>query len=213
MTGPETTQHETTTQESSGYPSFGTVVSGLILLALGMLWLLDELEVLNVRLALVVPIALGVVGLSLMLGAFRGSHPGLVTLGVFLTIATLLISFFPVGFRGGIGERNVRVTEMSQLDDRYDMALGKIEIDMSDLDLTESAAVEMSVGAGEIQVRVPENVALKVEASVAAGEIIVRDRTSQGLTPSLDYESEGFATAPVTLTLRINVGAGKIEVR
>ncbi|HEX6947853.1 MAG TPA: LiaF domain-containing protein [Acidimicrobiia bacterium] len=213
MTDPETTRVEPTVAHDSRHPSYGTVVTGVILVLLGVLWALDAADVAEIRLSMVIPITLAVVGLALMIGSFRGEHPGLITLGVFLTVATLLVSFLPGSFRGGVGDREIRVTQMSELEDRYDLALGKIQLDLEDLDLTQSAEVELSVGAGEIQVRVPDDVEFRVEASVGAGEIQVVDESSEGITPRLDYTSPGFDSASTTLTLKINVGAGKIEVR
>lgn len=198
--------------ESSPIPSYGTIVTGIVLVALGLVWLLNATDLVTVRLSMVIPIALAVVGLALIAGSFRGQHPGLITLGVFLTVATLLVAFLPTGFRGGVGDRQVTVTQMSQLEERYDLFLGKIELDLSGLEMTESATVGISIGAGEAQVRVPD-VPFRVEASVGAGEIIVEGESSDGLLPNLNFSSPGFDTAPITLTLDINVGAGKIEVR
>src|SRR5690606_36081877 len=149
----------------------------------------------------VFPLALAVVGLALMVGSFRGHHPGLVTLGVFLTILTLMVSFLPGTFRGGIGDREVRVTEMSQLEDSYGMALGKITLDLTDLELTQSAEVPLPVGAGEVQVRVPDDIAYRVVGSVGAGEIIVSDATAQGITPLLESTGPSHDDATSTLTL------------
>jgi len=212
MTDPEIHVEPTTTPESH-LPSYGTVVTGIILVVLGVLWLLDAADVISISLGMVFPLALAVVGLALMVGSFRGHHPGLVTLGVFLTILTLMVSFLPGAFRGGIGDREVRVTEMSQLEDSYGMALGKITLDLTDLEMTESAEVQLSVGAGEVQVRVPDDVPFRVVGSVGAGEIIVADETAQGITPRLEYTGPGYEDASTTLTLNIDVGAGKIEVR
>lgn len=102
---------------------------------------------------------------------------------------------------------------MSQLEDSYGMALGKITLDLTDLEMTESAEVQLSVGAGEVQVRVPDDVPFRVVGSVGAGEIIVADETAQGITPRLEYTGPGYEDASTTLTLNIDVGAGKIEVR
>lgn len=198
---------------ASNFPTYGTIVTGIVLVILGTVWLLDAADLVSVRLTMVVPIALAVVGLALIVGSFRGQHPGLVTLGVFLTIATLLISFVPAGFRGGIGDREIIVTQESQLEERYDLALGKLTLDLAGLEMTESATIAMSVGAGEIQVRVPSGVPFRVEASVGAGEVLVRDEASGGIMPTHNYSSPGFDTAPITLTINLNVGAGKVEVR
>lgn len=200
-------------QPTSDFPTYGAIVTGIVLVILGTVWLLDAADVVSVRLTTLVPIALAVVGLALIIGSFRGQHPGLVTLGVFLTIATLFIAFVPAGFRGGVGDREITVTNMSQLEERYDIALGKMTLDLSALEMTESATVAISVGAGEAQVRVPDDTPFRVEANVGAGEIIILGEGAEGLMPNYSFTSPGFDTAPVTLTLNVNIGAGKVEVR
>jgi hypothetical protein len=205
----------TTTTETSPAPTrtYGTVVVGTLLVVLGVLWLLNATGVLELRLAVVLPAALAAVGLALAVGSFTGPHPGLISFGVFLTIATLVVALAPVGFRGGIGERNVRVTQQTELETRYEVALGKIDLDMGDLALTRSAEVRVAVGAGEILIILPDDVAVRVETSVGAGEIDLLGEHADGLSPSLTHTSPGFDSASVTLTIDVSVGAGKIEVR
>jgi hypothetical protein len=193
--------------------TFGSVVAGLILVAIGVVWMLGALDVIEVRLSMILPLALTIVGAALMAGAFRGSHPALVGMGVFLTVVTLLASFLPDSFRGGIGDRVERPAAVAELQERYDLAFGEITIDLSGLDLTESKQVEVSVFAGQINVVVPPGIPYRVEASAGAGEIHAGGEVSEGLTPRLQYTSPGFDTAAVTLTLDLQVGAGEIEVR
>lgn len=193
-------------------PRYGAVVAGATLVVLGVLWLLDATGVIDLRLALVLPSALAVIGVALIVGSFTGPHSGLVVAGVFLSIATLVVALAPAGFQGGVGERDIRVTQQSELEDRYDMALGKVILDLGDLSLTQSAEVDVSVGAGEIWVILPPGLPIKVNATVGAGEIDLLGENADGLSPRLTHTSEGFDSAPVTLTLDLNVGAGKIEV-
>lgn len=192
---------------------YGTVIAGAVLLVLGVLWLLDATGVLDVRLAVVLPAVLAAVGVALTIGSFTGPHPGLITFGVFLTIATLVVALAPAGFQGGIGERNIRVTQQTELEARYEVGLGKLDLDMGDLVMTQSAEVRVSVGAGEIRIILPDDVAVRVETSVGAGEIDLLGERADGLSPGLTHTSPGFDSASVTLTIDVNVGAGKIEVR
>ena len=68
MTGPETPTTILEPREPSHFPTYGTVVTGLVLVVLGLVWLLDAADIMSVKLSMVIPIALAVVGLALMVG-------------------------------------------------------------------------------------------------------------------------------------------------
>ncbi len=186
---------------------------GAILVVLGALWLLDAIGVADLRFAVVLPAALAVIGISLIVGSFSGPHSGLVVAGVFLTIATLVLALVPSGFSGGIGERNIRVTQQSELETGYGVALGKLTLDLGELDMTQSAELTVSVGAGELRINLPAGVPVTVDAAAGAGEVHLLDERADGLLPSLTHVTPGHDTAGVTLTIEVRVGAGKIEVR
>lgn len=192
---------------------YGSVVLGLVLLGAGVMWLLDALEVVDLRAAVVLPVLLGIVGLALVIGSFDGPHGGLMGLGVFLTVAVILAAVFPPNtFEGGIGERNYRVTSQEQLRSGYSVGMGTLSLDLSDLSLTESTAVDVSVGAGEIVIDLPADLPVAVEASAGAGDITLLGEQRDGLSVESDYVSPDFTDAPVRLTLDLHVAAGSIEV-
>jgi len=185
----------------------------LVLVAAGALWLLDALDVFEVRAALVLPILLGIVGLALVVGSFDGPHSGLVVFGVFLTVAVVLAAVFPPNaFAGGIGERNYRITTQEELEPAYNVGMGAITLDLTDLSLTESTSVDVTVGAGEMLIRLPADVAVAVDASAGAGDVNLLGEQADGISVSRVYESPDYDTAEVTLTLDLNVAAGEIEV-
>ena len=188
-------------------------MAGALLMVIGVLWLLDATGVVELRLAIVLPALLAVIGLALIVGSFDGPHPGLVVAGVFLTIATLVVAAAPANvFVGGIGERNVQVSDQADLASTYNVGMGELRIDLSDLTLTESAEVGATVGAGELVVLLPPDVAVDITASVGAGEIDLLGETGDGISVSRSYTSDGFESADVTLTLDLDVAAGNIEV-
>lgn len=213
MTAPEVPDSpEREVPQEWGRP-YGAIVAGTILVVLGVLWLLDATDVLDLSPRLVLPAALAAVGVALVAGAFRGRHPGLITLGVFLSIATLVVALTPVGFSGGIGQRNITVTQQSDLEASYGVALGQVRLDLGGLTVTEPVVVKVGVAAGEIQLIAPPDLPVKIEATVGAGEILLLGERADGLSPRLSYTDPDFDTASESLTLEINVGAGKIEVR
>src|SRR5690606_7865393 len=85
---------------------YTTWVVGTFLVLVGLLWLLDVTGVSTLRLAVLLPVLLALVGLALVLGAWNGSHGGLVVVGVLLTLTVLTMALTPVdAFRGGVGKR------------------------------------------------------------------------------------------------------------
>jgi predicted membrane protein len=192
---------------------YGSLIAGAILVVLGALWMLDVSNVLELRLNVVLPAILIVIGLALVFGARNGPHSGLVVWGLLISLAVVAAATVPLtAFSGGIGERDFRVTSQAQLESNYSVGVGDLRLDLSDLDLVESASVEVSVGAGELRVVLPPDVSVDIEASSGAGEIVLLGDSRNGVGVRHSYRSEGYETAPVTLTLDLRTAAGKIEV-
>jgi len=193
--------------------SYGSVVLGAILVVVGGLWFFDAVDVIDLRAAVVLPAVLAVVGVALMVGAFDGPHSGLVVFGIFLTVAVVFSAVIPTDtFRGGVGERRYRAETQSALLSDYHVGMGDLRLDLSDLVLTRSTTVDVTVGAGTIRIQLPERLAVTIDASVGAGEIDLLGERSDGLSVSRTYESPGIEDADVTLTLDLDVAAGEIEV-
>jgi predicted membrane protein len=189
------------------------VVLGAILVVVGALWLFDAVDVIDLRATVVLPAVLAVVGVALMVGAVDGPHSGLVVFGIFLTVAVVFSAVIPADtFRGGVGERRFRAEAQSALLSDYHVGMGDLSLDLSDLVLTQSTTVDVTVGAGKIRIQLPERLAVAIDASVGAGEIDLLGERSDGLSVSRTYESPGFEDADVTLTLDLGVAAGEIEV-
>jgi hypothetical protein len=192
---------------------YGAIVIGVLLVVVGGLWLLDALDVVELRAAVVVPTALAVIGIALIIGAFDGPHTGLVVAGVFVSIAALAFAAAPENaFHGGIGQRDIRVTDQALLAPRYDVGVGELRLDLRGLDMTESDEVAATVGAGDITILLPEDLPVTIDASAGAGQIDLLGETSEGISVSRTFTDDGFEAAEVTLTLELDVAAGNIEV-
>jgi hypothetical protein len=189
------------------------VVTGALLVVVGGLWLLDAIDVLELRAAMVLPVVLAVIGLALIIGAFDGPHTGLVVAGVFVSIAVLAAAAAPPdAFHGGIGERDIRVTDQANLAPSYDVGIGEMRLDLGDLEMTQSDAVDVTVGAGDLTILLPPDVPVDIDASVGAGQVNLLGETSDGLSVNRTYTSDGFESAAVRLTLDLDVAAGNIRV-
>ncbi len=195
-------------------PTRGIVLTGALAITIGGLWLLAALDIVEVRFAVVVPAILAAIGVALIIGALQGhANTGLTVLGIFVTLMMLAVAVTPPdAFEGGIGQRQIRVTEQVELADNYYLGVGDMVLDFSDLTLDESAAVTASVGAGEMRVLLPAGIPVDIEAVAHVGQVDLLGERSDGLGASRTYTSDGFDTGPVTLTLDLNVTAGNIEV-
>lgn len=192
---------------------FGSVVLGAVLVGVGSLWFLDALDVISIRAAVVLPAMLAMVGLALIVGSFDGEHSGLVVFGVFLTVAVIISAVTPVdAFRGGVGERQFRAETSADLETDYRLGVGDMTLDFSDLELTEPEAIRASLGAGNLQVDLPEDLPVRIEARSGAGQVTIFGEHSDGLSVSRTYESPGFDPAAPGLVLELEVATGEIEV-
>lgn len=187
----------------------GPLVTGALLVVIGILWLVDAVGGVDVPWAVLMPSALIVVGAALVYGSRTGHHRGLITLGIFLTAAVVLASavdvFIGVPLTGGVGEESQHPTGLAATE--YHWAIGTMTVDLTDATLP-SEPIEATVGLGELVVIVPIGLAIEVTAEAGIGEITVFDRTASGISPNLTAADEG-----ATVHLVVKVGMGRVEVR
>jgi hypothetical protein len=199
----------------------GRLVLGLVLVAWGVIWLLEALDVVSFSFLAVLPAALIVVGVVLVAGARRGRHSGLIVLGVVLTVILTIASGFDIKLRGGAGDRTERPTTLAEVQREYHLSVGQLTLDFSDVNFSAGpTTVKASVGLGQLTVRVPDGssefVAM-VKGHVGAGQVMIFGRESSGVDVDLSGRSPGFERFILIggsnmLTLDLSVGLGQIEV-
>lgn len=153
---------------------------------------------------------LGVVGLMLVVGAFYGRAGGLILIGLLAAGATAVTSVVGAFDAGQITRTPDTAAE---LDDRYELGMGEIVIDLTDLDGAELAKLDgetlrVVLGVGHIRVVVPDD-GLRVEAdgSIEIGEVVLFDDESD----TSDRGSHGEDDEPV-LEVDADLFVGQIEI-
>jgi hypothetical protein len=200
------TRHESAELEPAPTGN-GRLVVGLLLVAGGVLWLLDAIGLFDMQWRYVFPVALVVVGLALLITAARGAHGGLIALGIVLSVLVVVGGVFPgVSPVAGVGDREVRPVTASEAEN-IGLAVGSLTIDLRDLE--EDATVRAGVGMGELLVRVPTGMGLEIRASAGMGEVVVFGRSESGVGISTTETVEGRPA----VVLDLSVGMGKVEVR
>jgi hypothetical protein len=202
--------------------SYGRIIAGAILVVVGVAWLLESADIIDLPARSLLAIALIVVGVGLVAAAPSGGSPGLIVTGIVLVVLLLLgSSRGSVSFSGDPGadveDRVFRPNDDEDLRP-YRIDAGQLVIDLTRIDLDEGThEVQGRVGAGQILVLVPRGVPIRVEASTGAGNItIFGDRRAGGISADDIYESRDYDDGEeprISMELRASVGGIRVEAR
>ncbi|GGK56795.1 PspC domain-containing protein [Nocardia camponoti] len=154
--------------------------------------------------ARIAAIALAVVGIGLVVGAFFHRGYGLLVLIGPLAGFVLLAGLIgPINFNdGSIGDQKWAPTSVSELKSRYVMKMGSGTLDLRNLNLTENRRVEVEVNVGEAKVLLPEGMTVQTTCN------ILDDNSSRCVDGLSGPKTPG---APV-LDLHVSVHVGDAEV-
>lgn len=188
----------------------GLIVLGLVLAGLGAA---DALGA-PITATIYVAASLLVVGLTLVAGTWLGRARGVLAVGILLALALGVVT--AAGQAGQVRDmaRDSRVyataAELPTAPITKDV--GWLELDLSQIELERDTTLTASVDFGSLQVKVPENVNLKVRYQMDNGTVQVLDRREQSGTDLGDIiETETDPKAP-TLTLHLTMDQGNLEV-
>ncbi len=100
------------------------------------------------------------------------------------------------------------IDSAADLDDSYDIDVGTISLDLSELTLERSRTVEITADAGRVSLVLPESVTTEVVGTVDVGSIRMPDNRSFGT----DLEDTYQSGADPILTLEVAIDAGDLVV-
>ncbi|AYM43351.1 PspC domain-containing protein [Mycobacteroides chelonae] len=147
----------------------------------------------------VAAMALVVLGVGLLVGAWLRSGYSLLFLAIplagFVVVAS---SIGPLEVSLNVGDQNYRVTEASEIEDYYEVGVGTITLDLTQVTLTNDKTVYLDVGMGDIQVLVPPTMNVRTSCEVSVG--------------SFDCLPSPRGVGPV-LTINATANVGSIEVQ
>ncbi len=200
----------------------GALTLSIAAIAAGVMLPFNLAGVWHLHAAAFLAILLGIIGVGLVVGAFVGRSRGLIAWGILLTLVTAIASAVPAIDAKGTGDvswRPMTVTAMPF--DGYRWAAGNATLDLTGLPAS-AAVVELRVqlGAGNLVVIVPAGSRVVIDAHVGLGSIKLPGRESadgvgRRVSTTIDpVPGRGIAgTVPTTLDLRLDLGAGTMEVR
>jgi hypothetical protein len=159
-------------------------------------------------------LALTVVGLMLVLGAFVGRAGGLILLGLVSAVA-LVGTTVASGADFGNGEQvKVAPTVASNVRSDYSVDTGRIELDLSNVSdpgNLDGRVIDVGAQAGEIVVVLPDGIRSEVQAVIdGPGQIDLPGRGTGGISTNLDGT---YGAGAGTVTVVTHLAVGHIDVR
>ncbi|HEX6256897.1 MAG TPA: LiaF domain-containing protein [Euzebyales bacterium] len=197
-------------------PAWGRLLWGVVLVGAGVLWLLDAADVVDVTFPRMIALALIGVGIVTPFVPVR-EHGGVIGLGIVLVVLALItVVAGPAAdvtvFRSGAGNVTLAPASASQVRETYEHGAGNVTVDLRDITFpVGTTATAVRLGAGELTIRVPDDVSVQVDASAGMGEVVVDEQERAGVAPSFSGELAGTSSSRV-LSLDVSVGVGRIEV-
>ena len=193
--------------------SVGTILIGAFLVLAGLVWFLSALDIYALSFGVLLAVLLILAGAALALDLVPSARGALTAFSIVMVVALSLMTLADVSFRGGAGDNTVTVQTMEQLQSSYNYGAGNQTFELQNLALPAGETkVTVELGAGNLTVRVPSNVAVQVKYHVGVGNTSVLGTEKDGLSIDSTYTSPGYAAADRRLYLDLSVGAGNLEV-
>jgi phage shock protein PspC (stress-responsive transcriptional regulator) len=153
-----------------------------------------------------------VAGLVLIGIAFVGGARWLIVPALALVLPLGIVAAADIDLDGGVGDREYRPSTMSELRDHYDIGIGAIDLDMTELELPDGRTnVDIDVGLGEAVVYVPREACVTSDVEIGAGVADVFDRDYDGVDVAFAEEATPPAGRP-HLHIQADIGLGALEV-
>jgi phage shock protein PspC (stress-responsive transcriptional regulator) len=153
-----------------------------------------------------------VLGVALVVGAFRGGARWLVLPALAVALPAGVVSAAGVDFHGGVGDRSYRPGTVSEVHDTYRLGAGRLEVDLRDVRFPAGDhPIELRTGTGEINLIVPKGVCVSTRARIGAGYVGSLDRESGGVDVDWTDDPPSSAGAP-RLVVDGDVGLGALLI-
>jgi phage shock protein PspC (stress-responsive transcriptional regulator) len=153
-----------------------------------------------------------VLGLALVVAAFRGGARWLILPALAVALPAGVVSAAGADFHGGVGEKAYRPATLQEVRDSYRLGVGHLEVDLRDVRFPAAdRALELRLGTGHAELIVPREVCVATRARVGAGYVGALDRDAGGL--DLDWTNQPTPPRGVPrLVVDADVGMGALTI-
>jgi hypothetical protein len=135
----------------------------------------------------------------------------------FATLVALMLiaiasffAVFDVDLGNGVGDRYVTVTSVANLQDKYELGIGTLNLDLRELRVPVGEThVAANVDVGDLYIAVPAGVALRVHGSAEIGEVDLPGGVGGN---GRNVESNVVETGTRVLVIDGHAGLGSVRV-
>ena len=188
----------------------GLYVIGAAFVGIGALALLHNAFSANVTMGQYGGLAIGILGLGLVIGAWWGRARGLIWLGFLVLPVALGLSLVRVPLDGGWGTHRYTPASAREVQPDYRLTGGKLRIDLTDITAApDPVTIHATVAFGQVYVLLPANASAEVDASVGGGAMYVAGDGQGGTDVKNHYTISGDGPHFI---LDLQAGIGSVEV-
>ena len=158
-------------------------------------------------------LAVGTIGVMLLVGAFWGRAGGLIVLGL---VASFGLAGATAADQWDGTQRYESPDTAALVQDKYDFGAGELTIDLTqvaDPENLDGRTIDIEGGAGRIEVIVPDDMDVDLDASVGGpGDISAFGEHHSGIGNDLSRQYDGGTDAP-DISIDAQLGVGEIIVK
>ena len=192
----------------------GRVTVGVMLLAMGVLAILDNLSgvPIDAEPRHYIGLAVTTLGVGLLVGAFVGRARWLILVAVVLLPTLLFSPVFEYEWESEIFDVVHQPASFNEVEEFYELDLGNMVIDLTELPWDgRTVDIRAQVDVGNLEIRIPDAVGITGFAAVDVGRVRAPGRQSSGLgNPNLEFDQVGELG---TVNLDTQVDLGNIDIR
>jgi phage shock protein PspC (stress-responsive transcriptional regulator) len=188
----------------------GWYVLAAMLGAIGLLAIVQNVAQQEVELGQYFGVALVLLGIGLVVGAWWGHARLLILMGLLLLPLGFAASFVTAPIEGGFGDQNFAPVNRGELREEYRLIGGRITLDLTQLEAgLDPIQLDASVAVGQLVVLVPPAGSLDVQVAVGGGVVRFLDTYQDGTSLRDHYIRVGRGP---TLVLALEAGIGEVVV-
>lgn len=212
VSSPDTTDKHVAGPTGDRRPRGTRIVAGVMLLVVGAVSGLAAAGV-DVGWQETAAFAVIAAGAVLTAGAFFGASSWLVVPPLLVAAAVGSMGAAGATFDGPIGERSYAPVTAGDLAQRYEVAIGELEVDLRDTRFAPGTTeLEVHVGIGEARVLLPDDVTVRIDGRAGAGEVTLPGGTSDGTDIDRTETLTAAPGSPVVV-LDAGVGLGDLNIK
>ena len=190
----------------------GWYVSAAVLIAIGLLATASQVGKFAVQPGQFFGVALAVIGIGLVVGAWWGRARILILLAILLVPVAVAASFVTAPLVGGVGDYRYTPTNAAELRTEYRSLAGRVVLDLRDLSVTSAPIhIAASVAVGELLVIVPPGASIRLDARVGAGSAIIFNSRDDGTSLEDRYVRQRLNGPTFILVLESGIGVVQVE--